>query len=78
MTFTLSQMTFTLSQMSFTFSMLVGSAWTGPPVLAGKLALAGTPTQPCQPHRYSSIWPLHRLTFLLKNVKDIQKIVKDV
>ena len=27
--------------------MLVRSAWTGPPSLARKLALAGTPAQPC-------------------------------
>ena len=26
--------------------MLVRSDWTGPPALAGKLALAGTPAQP--------------------------------
>ena len=27
--------------------MLVRSAWTGPPATARKLALAGTPAQPC-------------------------------
>ena len=46
-TFTWSKMTFTWSRTSFTFSMLVRSAWTGSPSLAHKLALAGTPPQPC-------------------------------
>ena len=46
MTFTWSKMTFTWSQTSFTFSILVRSAWTGPPAPAHKLALAGTPAQP--------------------------------
>ena len=76
--------------MSFTFSMLVRSAWTGPLAPACKLALAGSPPQPCYAplqvlfesgiivQCYSWGWPLRGLTFPLKNVKDLQRNLKDV
>ena len=35
--------------------MLVRLAWTGSPAPACKLALAGTPAKPCQPHRFSPL-----------------------
>ena len=72
--------------MLFTFSMLVRLAWTGPPVPAHKLVMAGTPAQP----RYAPLqflfelglivlsWLLRRLTFPLKNVIDLQRKVKDL
>ena len=66
--------------------MLVRLAWTGPPALARKLALSGTPAQP----RYAPlqvlfesgliVWSysgsrlLRGLTFPLQNVKDIKKV----
>ena len=70
--------------------MLVRLAWMGPPNPARKLALPGTHPQPHYAPlqvqfesglivwRYSGRQLLRGLTFPLKNVKDIQRKVKDV
>ena len=82
-------MTFTFN-MFYPKSMLVRSAWTGPPAPARKLALAGTPAQPRYAplqvlfesglivRSYSGGRPLRGLTFPPKNVKDIMQNVKVV
>ena len=65
--------------------MLVRLAWTGSPAPARKLTLAGTPPQPS----YAPLQVLFEsgliirsysdgLTFPIKNVKDLQRNVKDV